>query len=214
MLQDCRLALRTFRGNPLLTATVIACLALGIGVTTAVFSVVDGVLLRTLPYPDADRLVVLRTVDREDSLGRGRVSEAELRDWQTRALSRRRFTMRLLSMFSAAGVFLAIVGIVGIVAYSLSLRIREVGIRVAIGASPRSVILLMSRQGLVPVLVGLMAGLFLAVSLNRFLGQMLYAVSPFDPAVFGLAAAAVASASVLAAVASAYRACRIDPATL
>ena len=88
MIEDCLSALRTFRRRPLLAAAAIVCLALGIGGTTAVFSVIDGVLLRPLPYPNAARLVVLRTVNREGATyERGRVSEAELRDWQTTAKS-------------------------------------------------------------------------------------------------------------------------------
>ena len=86
-LRDLGHAFRMYRRNPLLTATAIVCLALGIGGTTAVFSVIDGVLLRPLPYPEPDRLVVLRTTDFQNSAGQGRVSEAELGDWQAAATS-------------------------------------------------------------------------------------------------------------------------------
>jgi putative ABC transport system permease protein len=87
MLQDCQLALRTFRWNPVLAVTAILCLALGIGGATAVFSVINGVLLQELPYPHADRLVTLRPTHPDASADVGRLSEAELRDWQTMAQS-------------------------------------------------------------------------------------------------------------------------------
>jgi ABC-type antimicrobial peptide transport system permease subunit len=130
------------------------------------------------------------------------------------SVSRRRFAMLLLSVFSLTGVLLAVVGIAGIVAYSLSLRLREVGIRVAMGASPRSVVLLMARQGLAPAFAGLVLGLPLALGLTRFLARMLYGVSSHDPAVFTLAAVVLASVSMIAAGVSAYRAVRVDASSL
>src|SRR5437764_3930709 len=87
MHQDLVHAFRTFRRNKFLTAAAIVCLALGTGATTAVFSVMNAVLFERLPYPNAERLVALRPMDREDSAGQGRVSEAELRDWQETAMS-------------------------------------------------------------------------------------------------------------------------------
>ena len=122
----------------------------------------------------------------------------------------RRFIMLLLGVFSVTGLLLAVSGIAGIIVYSLTLRIREVGIRVAMGAGPLDVILLMSRQGLAPAFVGLALGLVLALAFSRFLTHMLYSVSPYDPAVFGLSVAAMAVISVAAAAVSAYRTCRVD----
>src|SRR5689334_19944080 len=87
MIQDCLFALRTFRRNPLLAVTAIICLTLGIGGTTAVFNVINGVLLEPLPYPNAERLVMLRTASADGSADEGRLSEAELRDWQRLAQS-------------------------------------------------------------------------------------------------------------------------------
>jgi ABC-type antimicrobial peptide transport system permease subunit len=130
------------------------------------------------------------------------------------SVSNRRFVLILLSVFSGIGVVLALAGIAGIVAYSLSLRLREVGIRVAIGAGPRDVILLMSRQGLVPAFAGLGLGLLFALGLTRLLRHMLYTVSPYDPVVFVLSIAALGGISVLAAGITAYRACRLDVSSI
>jgi ABC-type antimicrobial peptide transport system permease subunit len=130
------------------------------------------------------------------------------------SVSERRFMMALLSSFSITGLLLAVAGIAGIVSYSLSLRIREVGIRVAMGAGPRDVILLVSRQGLVPALIGVALGLMVAFGLTRFLAYLLYTVSPYDPAVFALALAGLATVSVITAAISAYRACRVDASSL
>jgi putative ABC transport system permease protein len=128
--------------------------------------------------------------------------------------SANQFAMRLLSVFSGIGVLLAVIGIAGIVAYSLSLRVREVGIRVAMGAGPGDVIALISRQGLLPALMGLAFGCLLAFGLTRFLRGLLYNVSPYDPLVFSSAFITLAAISVLSAGIAAYRASRVDAASI
>jgi ABC-type antimicrobial peptide transport system permease subunit len=130
------------------------------------------------------------------------------------SVSDRRFIMVLLSVFSGSGLLLAVAGIAGLVAYSLSLRIREVGIRIALGAGPRDVFLLISRQGLAPAFTGLALGLLFAFGLAPLLTPMLYTVSPYDPVVFVLSIAALGTASILAAGLSAFRACRIDTSAI
>src|SRR5262249_59846911 len=115
------------------------------------------------------------------------------------ATSRRRFVMLLLSAFSATAILLAVVGIAGVVAYSLSMRLREIGIRVAMGAGPGSVIALVSRQGVAPAFAGLILGLPLAAGLTRYLQQMLYGVSAYDPLVFTISVAALALVLIVAA---------------
>ena len=118
--------------------------------------------------------------------------------------------MLIMSVFSVAGLLLAVAGIAGIVTYSLSLRVREVGIRVAMGAGPHDVIMLIGRQGLAPAFAGLVLGLLLALGVTRFLGHLLYTVDPYDPVVFGSAVLALALVSALAAGISAYRAGLVD----
>jgi len=126
------------------------------------------------------------------------------------SVGKRRFLMTLLTFCSAIGLVLAVTGIAAIVAYSLSLRIREVGIRMAIGAGPRDVLLLIARQGLVPAFGGLGLGVVLSAGLTQLLQQMLYGVTPYDPFVFGSSIIGVGLVATLVAAASAYRACRID----
>jgi ABC-type antimicrobial peptide transport system permease subunit len=82
------------------------------------------------------------------------------------------------------------------------------------GADPRDVIMLISRQGLAPAFAGLALGLLLALGATRFIGHLLYTVSLYDPAVFGSAAIALTIVSALAAGISAYRACRVDASTI
>jgi putative ABC transport system permease protein len=130
------------------------------------------------------------------------------------SLLKRRFVMLLLSAFSLVGVILAVVGIAAIVAYSLSLRLREVSIRVAVGASPQEVILLMARQGVAPAFTGLLLGTPAALVFTQFLAHLLYEVSPHDPAVFALVIFILGSVSLLVACVSASRASRLDTSNL
>jgi ABC-type antimicrobial peptide transport system permease subunit len=178
-------------------------------------------------YPQDVFSIVVRTASYPTSITssvRAAIHEVEkdvfISDFQTmnevidNSTSRRRFVMLLLSAFSATGIVLAVVGIAGTVAYSLSMRIRDIGIRIAMGAGPGSVIALVSRQGLAPAFLGLILGLPLAVILTRYLRQMLFGISADDPAVFTISVAALALISILAAGAAAYRACRVDASTL
>src|SRR5215471_6276128 len=83
MLQDIRFALRTFRKNPAFTCAAVLTLALGIGANTAIYSVIDGVLMHPIPFPDPDRLVVMYQAARNDD--KNAVSYPNLLDWQGRA---------------------------------------------------------------------------------------------------------------------------------
>jgi predicted permease len=126
------------------------------------------------------------------------------------SVSNRRLLLMLLNVFAIIGLLLAGVGIAGMVGYSLSLRTREVGIRVAMGATPLNIAMLISRQGLIPAIVGLFPGIVLALILAQLLSHMLYGVSPYDFQVFALATAALAFVSALTATITAWRARGID----
>lgn len=101
LLQDLRYALRTFRQSPGFAMAAIVTLALGIGANTAVFSVVDAVLLRPLPYPEAERLVKVWDREREGRTDQNVVSPANFPDWRTRS-----HTLERIAMFRSQRVTL------------------------------------------------------------------------------------------------------------
>lgn len=125
--------------------------------------------------------------------------------------ARARFTLTLLSVFAAIALVLASVGIYGLVSYSVEQRTREIGIRVAIGATPGNVRNLVLGEGLRLALFGIAAGSIAAAWLTRFLEGMIYGVRSWDPTVFAGAAALLASIAVAAAFIPALRATRVDP---
>jgi predicted permease len=127
------------------------------------------------------------------------------------SLAAARFNMALLLVFGCAGLLLAVVGIYGVIAYFVSHRTQEIGVRLALGASPGDVVRLVIRQGLRPVLWGIGVGLLLAAGSTQVLAAALFGVTPRDP----LTMAAVAIALLVIALAACWlparRATRIDP---
>ncbi len=153
----------------------------------------------------------LRAVD--PSLPLGNVSTMD--DVVSRSVAVPKFTTMLLAMLGGAGLILAVVGIYGVIAYFVSQRTRELGVRIALGASPSSVVTLVVRQGMTLALSGVLAGLVLSWWLTKILGsvleQMLFQVSAHDPLVFtGIAALLVAVALIASAI-PAWRAARVHP---
>ena len=128
------------------------------------------------------------------------------------ALGGARFGMQLLSGFALVALLMAALGIYGVVAFVVSRRTREVGIRMALGARAGDVLGLMLRQGMAPVLAGLAVGLALALALGRLGAGLLFEVPPHDAATLAAAAAVLTSAALLACALPARRAARIDPA--
>jgi predicted permease len=127
------------------------------------------------------------------------------------ATREQRFTMALMTGFAVLALVLAAVGIYGVISYSVSQRTREIGIRLALGAEPGSVRSLVLRQGMAPAALGVGAGVVAAVGLTRFLGSLLYQVTPLDPLTFlaiPILLLLVAAASVLLPAA---RAARVEP---
>ena len=127
------------------------------------------------------------------------------------SLARRSFSAMLLSIFSLLALFLAAIGIYGVMAYSVTQRTREIGLRVALGARSGSILSMVLRQGMRPVLIGLASGLVGALLLTNMLSSLLYGVSANDPMTFAGVSALLSAISFLAICVPAIRACRIDP---
>jgi len=123
----------------------------------------------------------------------------------------RRFNMLLLGVFAAVALALATVGIYGVMAFSVTQRIHEIGIRMALGAERGDVLGLVGWQGLGLTLIGVALGVAGAWVLTRFLTGFLYGVRPTDPATFVLVSLALATASMLASYIPARRATKVDP---
>jgi len=126
-------------------------------------------------------------------------------------ISTQRLVVALLGTFAALALLLAGVGLFGVLSYSVGQRTREIGLRIALGATPDSIVRLVLGNGLRMAAAGLVIGLLGALGLTRFLQSLLYEVSPFDPVSFGAVAVVLAGIGVFACWLPARRATRIDP---
>jgi ABC-type antimicrobial peptide transport system permease subunit len=117
----------------------------------------------------------------------------------------------LFIVFGGAALFMATVGLYGVLAFSVSRRTREMGIRMALGASGGDVTRLVVRQGVRQIVVGLLAGLVIAFGLTRVIRILMFEVKPQDPPVFGLVVLLIAGVGLLASLIPARRAVRVQP---
>ncbi|HVD91483.1 MAG TPA: ABC transporter permease [Vicinamibacterales bacterium] len=138
---------------------------------------------------------------------------ATLRSLVARSAAQRLFVMRLLTGFAAVAVLLAAIGLYGVVSYGVAQRTREVGVRVALGAQRRDVLRLVLSSGLSLVAVGVAGGLLVAFVATRYLGTLVFGVSPVDPPTFAGAAALLTLVALAAHWVPIRRALRIDPAS-
>ncbi len=122
-----------------------------------------------------------------------------------------RFQTRLLTLFGFVALLLSAVGIYIVVAYSVTQRVHEIGIRIALGAGPKDVIKLVVRRAMLLVLVGLVIGLAGAIALTRLMSSLLFAVSPTDPLTFAGISTLLAGVALGACLVPARRATRVDP---
>ena len=127
------------------------------------------------------------------------------------ALSGPRLNMLLLSMFAAAALGLAALGIYGITVYSVTSRTREIGVRMALGAGPGTIVGMVLSRGARIIISGTVLGLVAAFALSRFLTSLLYEIRPTDLATYGLATLIITAVALTANYLPARRATRIDP---
>jgi putative ABC transport system permease protein len=147
---------------------------------------------------DIDGAVVFRRALTMDELLRARTAAP-------------RFLAVLLGCFGAAALLLAALGVYGVLAYSVSQRTREIGVRVALGARQRSVLGMVIRQGMAPAAAGIAVGLAGAAALSGLLRGLLYGVSATDPLAYAAVALVLAAVALAACWGPARRAARVDP---
>jgi predicted permease len=132
-------------------------------------------------------------------------------EWVDQSLARRRFSMVLLTLFAGLALALASIGIYGVMAYLVSQGTREIGIRIALGASEHAVVAMVVRQGMTVALAGAGIGLAAAFALTRLMHSLLFGVRGTDPLTFVAVAGLVTAISFVANYLPARRAARIDP---
>jgi putative ABC transport system permease protein len=171
-----------------------------------------GLVVRTSGDPDALSTTVRRAIweiDRDQPVA----YVLPMATLAGEALAFQRVSMLLIGAFAALALTLAAVGVYGVLAYLVTQRRREIGIRLALGAERRSVLSIIVRRAVSLAAIGGAVGLALAFVLSRVLRTMLYGVEPADPVSYGVAAVLVPVVAVLASVVPGWRATRVDPMT-
>jgi putative ABC transport system permease protein len=127
------------------------------------------------------------------------------------SVSPQRFNLLLLASFAGIALLLAAVGIYGVLSYTVRRRVREIGIRMALGASNSDVLKMVVSDGMKPILIGVAIGLAAALALSRLIASLIFGVRPNDPLTFSVVALTLISVGILANILPAYRATRIEP---
>jgi ABC-type antimicrobial peptide transport system permease subunit len=128
-----------------------------------------------------------------------------------RAVGQRRLLMTLLATFAALAMVLAALGIYGVMAFDVTRRSQEIGVRMALGAARASVLGLVLKQGLALAAVGVVLGLLAALALTRLLQAQLFGVTSTDPPTFVAVALGLLAVATLATLVPALRATRVNP---
>jgi len=128
-----------------------------------------------------------------------------------KSLSTPRLRTALIGAFAALALLLALIGIAGVAAWSVSRRTNEIGIRMALGARPLNILTMIARESLTLIGLGELVGLAGAMALTRFLSTFLFGVTPWDPLTFGVVTVLLGLVGLIASVLAARRALRIDP---
>jgi ABC-type antimicrobial peptide transport system permease subunit len=134
-----------------------------------------------------------------------------LNDILSESLDSRRFNLLLVAVFAATALLLALGGVFGVLAYSVAQRTREIGLRIALGASTSNVLKMVLRQGVLTTVAGMAIGLFGCFLLTRFMRSLLFEVGPGDPLTLAAVALLVVVAAAIASYIPARRAAKVDP---
>jgi ABC-type antimicrobial peptide transport system permease subunit len=134
-----------------------------------------------------------------------------MRDLYADSLARTSFTLVMLAIAGAMALALGVIGIYGVIAYVVSQRTREIGIRSALGAEPRQLKKMFLLHGLTLSAVGVVVGVVVAAALGRALSSLLFGIEPMDPAAYFAAIVVMLVAAALASYLPARRAATIDP---
>jgi predicted permease len=161
--------------------------------------------------PSAEMIPAIRSAVRaiDPNLAVANIETMDQRIWQASAL--RRFQTSLFAVFGGMALFLAAIGLYGLMAYSVKQRTSEIGIRLALGAQPAHVLGLIIRQGMTLTITGIIVGVLGALALTRLLASLLYGVAPTDPVTLVVVSIVLVAASLLACYVPARRAMRIEP---
>ena len=137
--------------------------------------------------------------------------ERRMQDLYAGSLARTSFTLVLLGIAGTMALALSVIGIYGVIAYVVSQRVREIGIRSALGADPQRLARMFLRHGLALSAIGIVVGLVAAAGLSRGLSSLLFGVEPLDPVAHGTAIGVILAAAALATYLPARRAAKVDP---
>lgn len=148
-------------------------------------------------------------VDKDQPVGALRTVDDEIAN----SLARQRFSVTLLTAFGGVAVLLAAVGLYGVLAFVVSQRRREIGVRIALGATAGDVVRVVLREGVRLVGAGMAVGVALSIAVTRVMSSLLFGTSPTDAVSFAAAAALLAAIALTASIVPALRASRVDPLT-
>ncbi len=132
-------------------------------------------------------------------------------DVMSRSVGRPRLYAAITAVFGSVALLLAVVGIFGVVSYVAAQRTREIGVRMALGAQRREILMLVVGQGMQPIAVGIGLGVITAIGVTRFMTKLLFRVTPLDPLTFAVVTTLLVVVALLACWLPARRATRVDP---
>ncbi len=163
---------------------------------------------------DGDPLLLANSVRREIQANNREIPASNIKSMEqylAASIAPRRFNLLLLSLFAAAALLLAVSGLYGVMAYTVSQRTQEIGVRLALGARPANILKLMLGQGLKLALMGVSAGVVAAFFCTRLLTRLLFDVDETDPWTFIFVPLLLVVVALLASLIPAWRASKVDP---